>query len=76
MAMIGRTWITNRIQKRQPKSGSFWCDCDRNRITQAGKWAKCGVCGRKCLKYKKIDRKPNIESNDIYNYNSINLDEL
>lgn len=54
------TWLTNRIKKRQPRPGSIWCDCDQNRIAQTGKWAKCGVCGRRCSKYKKIDRKPNL----------------
>lgn len=35
---------TNREKTRMPKSGLFWCCCDRQIV---GEWEKCPVCSRR-----------------------------
>lgn len=37
------SWRTNRVKKREPKFGLYWCEhCDRD-LVETGK--KCGTCG-------------------------------
>lgn len=37
----------NRLKRQQISRTKFWCKCDKNLVSLAGRGRVCSVCGRK-----------------------------